>query len=280
MQQLLIGSNHNLLARLCRWKHNNQKDIYLPLLCEGEVYSISNVKIVPGPALYRSVNRDLAINFYYKTKIQKMTQPHTVPRYKFELKEFGEIPNFVADVRCFIDIAGMVLNYGQLETRTNGAHKLDVILTNAQSEKMAVALWEDKATHFLELLAKESNVAGFVVITGLLAKKYSDRVLLSTSDATKTFYNIDLAPLNNLRAAIAEANGNTSDDLPKPIATRFATVDESSLHSSTIKEILETSLPTETSFQAYCPCERTQDPQVLLYLTKKLKISLVRLWTK
>ncbi|KAL8127016.1 hypothetical protein AgCh_014079 [Apium graveolens] len=176
-----------------------------------------------------------------------MTQPHTVPRYKFELKEFGEIPNFVADVRCFIDIAGMVLNYGQLETRTNGAHKLDVILTNAQSEKMAVALWEDKATHFLELLAKESNVAGFVVITGLLAKKYSDRVLLSTSDATKTFYNIDLAPLNNLRAAIAEANGNTSDDLPKPIATRFATVDESSLHSSTIKEILETSLPTETS---------------------------------
>ncbi|KAL8106855.1 hypothetical protein AgCh_023593, partial [Apium graveolens] len=99
---LLDEEDNHMLATV----RNNQKDIYLPLLCEGEVYSISNVKIVPGSALYRSVNRDLATGV----------------------------------------------------------------------KKMVVALWEDKATHFLELLAKESNVACFVVIIGLLAKKYSDRV--------------------------------------------------------------------------------------------------------
>nr|XP_017228117.1 PREDICTED: uncharacterized protein LOC108192537 [Daucus carota subsp. sativus] len=42
--------------------------------------------------------------------------------------------------------------------------------------KVIVALWESKATTFLDLLPKEGNEPVFVVITGLMAKKYSDKM--------------------------------------------------------------------------------------------------------
>lgn len=71
---------------------NNQKDVYMPILSEVVVYIISNLKVVPGPA----------INFYYKTKMQKVIDIGRIPRYKFDFKEFMNIPNYVTNVKCFI----------------------------------------------------------------------------------------------------------------------------------------------------------------------------------
>lgn len=82
--------------------HNNQKETLKPLLIENEVYNISNIKLVPGPKLYRSVNRDLAINFFYRTKIEKIPDTGVIPRYKFELQPFDNVNNLVGDVRSLI----------------------------------------------------------------------------------------------------------------------------------------------------------------------------------
>lgn len=81
---------------------NNQKDIFKSILTENGVYSISNIKLIPGPKLYRSVDRDLAINFFYKTKIEKKPDTCVIPRYKFELKSFDDVNSLVNDVRSLI----------------------------------------------------------------------------------------------------------------------------------------------------------------------------------
>ncbi|KAK1386702.1 hypothetical protein POM88_014880 [Heracleum sosnowskyi] len=186
----LDEEGNHMLAAL----RNNQKDAFLNLLSDQGVYKISNIKVVPRPALYRSVDQEMAINFYYKTRIDKVPDTGIIPRYKFELKEFEEMKDYVNNVKTFIDVMGMVISYGHLETRTNGARKMDVILANARNENLAVSLWENKALEFQKSLATAVKGAVFVVITGLLAKKFSDRVFLSSSDAT-TYLNIDYAPL-------------------------------------------------------------------------------------
>ncbi|KAL1803163.1 hypothetical protein ACET3Z_031810 [Daucus carota] len=173
---------------------NNQKSIYLPQLKEQSVYTITNFKVVPGPQSYRAVDRELAINFHYKTVIKEILDKEVIPRYKFELKPFENVSNLVGEVKSLIDVIGMITTVGKLETRTNGAQKLDVALVNERNEKLIVTLWEDRAYHFQSTMAKDTSSAVFVVISGLLAKKFSDKASLSSTDAAGTFVNIDYPP--------------------------------------------------------------------------------------
>ncbi|XP_074349213.1 uncharacterized protein LOC141688959 isoform X3 [Apium graveolens] len=123
---LLDEQDNHILATV----RNNQKQVYLPLLKEEGVYNISNFKLVPAPALYRSVDIDLAISFYYKIKIEEKTDMNEIPLYKFELQPFDRVKNLVGQVKCLIDVIVMVLSYGQMEKRSNGAEMMDVVLTN------------------------------------------------------------------------------------------------------------------------------------------------------
>ncbi|KAK1351313.1 hypothetical protein POM88_054477 [Heracleum sosnowskyi] len=161
-----------------------------------------------------TVDRDLSINFYYKTKIEKVPDNVIIPRYKFELKEIEDVQNYVGDVKCFIDVIGMVISYGHMEARSNGASKMDVITTNARNKKVSVSLWEEKALEFRDSLAAVGKGAVFVVIAGLMAKKFSDRVFLSSSSFSK----------------------------------RFVNTEENELHNLTIEEILQATLPDGTTF--------------------------------
>ncbi|KAK1398557.1 hypothetical protein POM88_008420 [Heracleum sosnowskyi] len=105
----------------------------------------------------------------------------------------------------------------------------------------------DEASQFHELLIAEKDVPLIVVITGLMAKKISEKVLLSSSDATRLYANIDYTPVKDLRNAIAAATGNAAENLPKPTYNRFVSADETTLQELTIKEILETTLPNSTA---------------------------------
>lgn len=92
-----IQDNH-ILATI----RNNQRKNYLPLLKEHGVYSIFDFKVVPGPALYRTVDRDLAIKFSYKTKIEQKEDTSDIPLYKFELQSFDKVKYLVGHVTCLI----------------------------------------------------------------------------------------------------------------------------------------------------------------------------------
>ena len=134
---------------------NNQRTLIMPQLKEQSVYDISNFKIVPGPSTYRSVDMDMAINFFYKTTIQEAEDNNSIPHYKFELQPFHRVKDLVGRVKNLIgktqnqviphltrsakiiqlfplqiDVIGMVTTIGRLEKRSNGVEKLDVALTD------------------------------------------------------------------------------------------------------------------------------------------------------
>ena len=129
----------------------------MPQLKEQSVYDISNFKIVPGPSTYRSVDMDMAINFFYKTIIEETEDNQTIPHYKFELQPFDKVQGLVGQTKNLIgkqqknvidchnkikklmqlillriDVVGMVTSIGRLEKRTNGAEKMDVALTDSR----------------------------------------------------------------------------------------------------------------------------------------------------
>ncbi|KAL1818436.1 hypothetical protein ACET3Z_013305 [Daucus carota] len=139
---------------------------------EQSVYDISNFKIVPGPSTYRSVDMDMAINFFYKTTIQEAEDNNSIPHYKFELQPFHRVKDLVGRVKNLIDVIGMVTTIGRLEKRSNGVEKLDVALTDDRNEKIIVTLWEERAYQFQAGLDNRGQSPLFVVITGLLAKKF------------------------------------------------------------------------------------------------------------
>ncbi|KAK1352063.1 hypothetical protein POM88_053777 [Heracleum sosnowskyi] len=155
---------------------------------------------------------------------------------------------------------------------------MDVRLVDQRDTRMIVTLWEERVTQFRESLAASSNGrAAFVVITGLLAKKYSlgeltqhltqiayghfilqiqkqnqitsppislaATVILSSGDGTTTYCNIDYAPLNDLKAAVLAATGHTSDTLPPPATARLMSATADATKEKTIQEILESDLP-------------------------------------
>lgn len=58
---------------------------------EGVVYIISKVMVVTAPEKYRSVERDVCINFYHQTHVEKTVDTGSIPKYKFELRDFDRI---------------------------------------------------------------------------------------------------------------------------------------------------------------------------------------------
>lgn len=66
------------------------------------MYTITNFKVVPEPQSYRAVDRELAINFYYKTVIKEILDKEVIPRYKFELKPFENVSKLVGEVKSLI----------------------------------------------------------------------------------------------------------------------------------------------------------------------------------
>lgn len=81
---------------------NNQKSSYFPLLKEGLVYAITKFIVVGAAKEYRPVRRNIALNFYYDTKIVPMPDTDSIPLYQFELTKFEDIPQLLWSVGNFI----------------------------------------------------------------------------------------------------------------------------------------------------------------------------------
>ncbi|XP_074374380.1 uncharacterized protein LOC141714781 [Apium graveolens] len=243
---------------------NNQKQIYLPILKEDVIFLISNFKLVPGPKQYKSIDAEHSIIFYYKTKIAKSPDTNVIPHYKFELIPFSDIKKLVGNINMLIDVIGLVKTYGQIERRNNRAQKMDVLLTDSSlsshfqanssqnlcyshmSENIVLTLREDRAKQFVILLPACKGDPVFVVVTGLLAKKFSAEASLSSTDATRYYINIDYAPLTCLKDELAVITNNKTEPLPPPKIEHFVTPTGESIPELSISSILETLIPPGT----------------------------------
>ncbi|KAK1360090.1 hypothetical protein POM88_044564 [Heracleum sosnowskyi] len=71
-----------------------------------------------------------------------------------------------------------------------------------------------------------------------MGAKSTDRVFLSSSDATKTYLNIEYPPLDDLGANMLLITGKTLETLPQLVAKRFVSPEENNLEDLTIEGIL------------------------------------------
>ncbi|XP_063947543.1 replication protein A 70 kDa DNA-binding subunit B [Daucus carota subsp. sativus] len=284
---------------------NNQRDAFLPMLKENEVYSISNLKLVPGPKLYRSVDRDLSVNFFYKTKIEEHQDTGSIPRYKFELQPFHRVKDLVGDTKCLIDVIGMVMSYGQLEKRSNDAQKMDVVLMDTRLKRGLIdIILADCHAAALQLSCKQnakrredvSNLMGrqsapvhvlhprgpregnlccdywatgkkvFSYTSGASFKLFhfnipftaniADRATLSSTDATRSYFNIDYEPLNALNEKLSASIAGGHNSLQAPTARQFVTANENQPKELQIKSILEAKIPVGNNV-LHCLCKGT-----------------------
>ncbi|XP_017247890.2 replication protein A 70 kDa DNA-binding subunit B [Daucus carota subsp. sativus] len=110
-------------------------------------------------------------------------------------------------------------------------------------EKMLVTLWEDKALQFMSSILEVQEKATFVAITGLLAKKFSDRATLSSTDATRSYFNIDYEPLNALNEKLSASMAGGHNSLQAPTTRQFVTANENQPKELQTKSILEAKIP-------------------------------------
>ncbi|KAK1379660.1 hypothetical protein POM88_026404 [Heracleum sosnowskyi] len=230
---ILLDQEGNHIWAMVR---NTQKTYIMKKLEEDGVYIISRVIMVSAPERFRSVNRDIAISFFHQTKFEKMDDTGIIPKYKFELQDFQTIGGLIGNVTSFIAFV--------------------IYHSDRRQETMTVSLWGDKGAEFLADLAKINDVPVFVVITGLLAKTYFGGLALSPGDGTKYYFNIDYAPLNDLKAAILAATNSTLDMLPAPRHKPLAKTVVPATVQATINAILEMTLPPGKEF-VRCACKAT-----------------------
>lgn len=69
---------------------------------EGDIYNISDFKVVPSPKSYRAVDTYLSLAFYYKTKVVRAEDTYDIPRFKFELTKYEDILALLWDTKKFI----------------------------------------------------------------------------------------------------------------------------------------------------------------------------------
>uniref|UniRef100_A0A166EQD1 Replication factor A C-terminal domain-containing protein n=1 Tax=Daucus carota subsp. sativus TaxID=79200 RepID=A0A166EQD1_DAUCS len=236
---------------------NNQKQDYFPRIKEGDVYKITDFKIMPAQKKFRPVKKDISLSFYHKTKVEPMEDNGLIPKYKFDLTSFEVARTLLWDTTNFIDIMGMVKDVSSLETTSKGSKKLDVLLVDDRNHDMVISLWEEKATHFMESMAPLQDAAVFVIITGLLAKQYSgNSIILSSGDPTKCYFNLDYDPLKELMGNIQAITGHSSTSLPPPTKKRFVSTEDNIIADATIQTILDAQLPDDKKVMRFV-CEAT-----------------------
>ncbi|KAL1804561.1 hypothetical protein ACET3Z_027629 [Daucus carota] len=183
------GEGSHILAVI----HGDQKQTYCPSIKEGDVYTISHFKLVPAPTDYPTVVKEFALNLHHGSNIVVQSEGSaSIPRYKFQLKDLGGPPI--------------------TRLQQGKPHRMTTI---------AVALWGAKADQFLNALRVVNDSAAFVVIAGLQPESNYDTFLLSSTNATKTYCDIDYAPLNVLKAEISAVSGCAIGNLPPPAGPRF-----------------------------------------------------------
>ena len=57
---------------------------FKPLIEEGNVYIIANVRATPATQKYRSVENDKIINFMLTTTLKKIKDTEDIPKYSFK----------------------------------------------------------------------------------------------------------------------------------------------------------------------------------------------------
>ncbi|KAJ1276844.1 hypothetical protein BS78_05G247100 [Paspalum vaginatum] len=90
---------------------------FRPLIQEGNVYNIGNVKVTSAAQKYRPVENDKVVNFLPTTTLKKIKDTEDIPKYSFN---FCTTDMLFKRINVDMYLSGVAGHVGPLqETRTN-----------------------------------------------------------------------------------------------------------------------------------------------------------------
>ena len=81
---------------------------FRPYIQEGNVYTITNVRVMPAGAKFRPVENDMLINFSPTTNIEEIQDKEDIPKHGFN---FSSIEVLSRRVGVDIYLSGMILQF-------------------------------------------------------------------------------------------------------------------------------------------------------------------------
>ena len=79
--------------------------------------------------------------------------------------------------------------------------------------------------------------------TDICLVNHTDKPSLSSTDATRTYFDIDYKPLKDLKNALHGASAKAGVGLLPPTNIQFVTADEKSIQQLHIKDVLDMEIP-------------------------------------
>ncbi|KAM0865176.1 hypothetical protein ACQ4PT_043448 [Festuca glaucescens] len=88
---------------------------FKPLILEGNVYSITNMRVMPAPPKFRPVENDKIINFSATTNIEEIQDKEDIPKHGFNFSSIEVLSTRVGVDIYLLDVIGIAAYIGPIE---------------------------------------------------------------------------------------------------------------------------------------------------------------------
>uniref|UniRef100_K3YD99 DUF223 domain-containing protein n=1 Tax=Setaria italica TaxID=4555 RepID=K3YD99_SETIT len=163
-------------------------DKFKPLIEEGNVYTIANVRITPAAQKYRPVVNDRIVNFLPTTTLKTVKDTEDIPKYSFNFMSTDMLSARINVDMYLSDVIGVAAHIGPIEeTRTNfGFTKIRDIVLLMDDHEVKVRFWGDKVEE-----VDDETKSHVIAITSTTVRKFG-RYSLSSTNATKVYVDLPI----------------------------------------------------------------------------------------
>ncbi|XP_074304396.1 uncharacterized protein LOC141639106 [Silene latifolia] len=179
------------------------------VLNEGSVYMIKNFSVIDNKSTYRVVSDNkLMIQFYSNTVVKEVTfDLHKIPEDRFDLIEFEKLPERIGKIYILTDVLGEIIGEGKIDIKQIKGREIETLeieLNNLRKKTVKITLW-GKA---VEDYQKETSVKGVGnrvgVFTSNLVKEYQNTMYLSTTPASKVYFNLQMPEVEEFNSCLSD----------------------------------------------------------------------------
>ncbi|KAM0880860.1 hypothetical protein ACQ4PT_033300 [Festuca glaucescens] len=155
---------------------------------EGNVYTITNVKVTQAAQKFRPVENDMIILFSPTTNIEKMEDNEDIPEHCFNFTNIDTLGRRVGVDTYLSDVIGVAAYIGpNEETKTHfGLSRIRDIVLLIEDQEVKVRLWGPKA----ELIDSEAK-GSVIIVTSTTVRKFG-RYSLSSNSASQVYINLPI----------------------------------------------------------------------------------------
>ncbi|KAM0823815.1 hypothetical protein ACQ4PT_070616 [Festuca glaucescens] len=161
---------------------------FRPLIVEGNVYTITNVRVMPAAPKFRPVKNDIIIKFSPTTNIEDIQDKEDIPKHGFNFSSIKVLSTRVGVHIYLSHVTGVAAHIGPTEeSKTSfGISKIRYIVLLVEDQEVKIRLWGDKSD-----LIDAKSTGDVIIITSTTVRKYG-RYSLSSNSGTQVYINLPI----------------------------------------------------------------------------------------